>query len=212
MTTYLTGMRHWAWAPAFKPRFEIDDANRLTLVESPARTPAEFVALFDSQQRFFDAVRDHDLWVKRLPVAWSPFGSSLLHRSGFARIALTLYEKSGREAKPWIVDEKSECHRLIREIALRMKREVEASGARFRLIVLPDQLDLRDREQNGKTYWSALVDAWKVAGMEVFDLTESFRAVNGAENKEMWAPEGHYSPEANRIVAEALARYLESAR
>ncbi len=207
-TVYWPALSHYTPNVAYKPRFEFGAKGELELVACPARSLDDLVSLTTSQSRWLAAVGPHDAWVERSPLAYAPFGSSLLHRSGFARLALTALERRGRRADDFLLDETSEPHRLARAIAREMNREVRASGARFRVIVLADRAELEDLGAKGRASWRTLVDGWRADGVEVFDTSSAALAAGMQRDARFWAPGGHYSAEGNRVIAEALEAEL----
>jgi hypothetical protein len=204
LTTYQPCLAHWTYAPLFKPRFELDPSGAPRLVENPAPTPERALALLDSQALFVAAVGAHDRWVRGSPLAYAPQGSSLLHRSGAGRLALTWLERGGRDAAAAVGDPGSECHRLVAALVRATRAEAEARGARFRLLVLPDRDDLAARAARGAPYWGALVEELRAEGVEVLDLSEALVGAGALRGAALWAPGGHYSAEGNRVVARAL--------
>lgn len=206
VTMYLPAMRHYAWSPAFKPRYVFDASGRMVLQPNPARTPKDFVRLLSGGERFHQDVAPFDAWVQRSPTAYAPTGTSWMHAFATTRAWLTWSERGGRDARDFVLDVNGECHRIVRDVVVTAKDECEALHARFRLLVLPDRDDLRDRIERGRPYWSALSEAWKGANVEVIDLTDDLLAAHAAEDDAFWAPSGHYSAAGNRVVADALSR------
>jgi hypothetical protein len=222
-TTYLPAMRHWLPSIAFKPRFVLGDDPgpgpgpdsdlglelRLELEPNPAPTLERLLELFSSQSDFLAAVGHSDVWVRRAPAAWAPFGASLAHRFACTRLVLTLDEHRDREPEPWLADRSGEVFRLMVAIPAAMKREVEARGARFRVLMFPDRDGLREIAETRAKYWQALEDDLRARSIEVVDLTDALRAAGGERSDALWAPEGHYSANGNRAVALALAELLK---
>ncbi len=77
---------------------------------------------------------------------------------------------------------------------------------RARILVLPGRGDLLDARERGFGAWEPLADRLRAAGVEVVDLAPTLDAAGGPDNDALWAPGGHYSPLANRLVAETLSR------
>jgi hypothetical protein len=213
VTTYLPAMRHWSPSIAFKPRFVIDARGELELLPNPAPSLARLLELLSSQSEFLSAAGAHDEWIERAPAAWAPFGARLAHRFACARLWITLDEHRGRQPEPWLADSAGETFRLMVAISAAMKREVESSGARFRVLLFPDRDGLRELARTGRVYWRALEDELRSRSIEVVDFQDALRASGGETNDALWAPEGHYSAAGHRIVARRLADLLrETAR
>lgn len=195
----------WARGVLFKPRFVLAADGALELVESPAREPSDVPRLLHDQRALFEAVAETDLWVRRVPAAFAPLGSRWVHRTALGRLVMTWREHGDREIAPWLRDETSEVFRLHRALVLALRDEVAARGARFRLVVLPSGLALAQRARDGRGYWEGLTDELRAAGVEVLDASKALQAAGGAEEPGLWMPEGHYSPEANAVVAREIA-------
>lgn len=209
---YPPTQRHWTGVVHVKPRFVLDASGALELVPSPASSLGELVTLLSDQDRFLERVGARDAWVQRCPSAYEGSGTSAWHHSAFARLLVTRLERGEREARPHVLDAGSEVRRLALGIVRELDREVRANGARFRVVILPDQLDLVDRAERGTGYWQGLVDEITSAGIEVADLAPAFAAVGAQSDARYWAPEGHYSADGNRIAAEAVLEHLARAR
>jgi len=204
--------RHWTGVVHMKPRFVLDAEGELELVPNPASSLGELVALLSNQELFLDRVGARDAWVQRCPAAYQRSGTSLWHHSSIARLVVTRLERGDREARPYVLDADSEVRRLALAIVRELDREARANGARFRVLILPDRLDLVDRDERGSGYWQGLVDEMTKAGIEVADLAPAFATVGAQSEARYWAPEGHYSAEGNRIAAEAVLEHLARAR
>jgi hypothetical protein len=74
------------------------------------------------------------------------------------------------------------------------------------LLVLPGPDDLRSRAR-GHVYWQEWATRLGARGVRIFDLSETLLRLE-AEHRSIFAPEGHYTPEANAGVARALAGML----
>lgn len=208
LTLYWPAGRHWTHGVPFKPRFQLAGESGLELVPSPASSPAELVRLLREPGAFHEAVVGRDYWVDRTPAAFAPRWSSIWHYSALGRMLLTYRESGGRAPADLLADESSESVQLIQRIAVQMASEVEASGQRFRLLVLPDQSGLRRRREDGRAYWDDVADRIRAAGVEVVDLSDALVAADAIDTQTCWAPGGHYSAEGNRVIAEALREVL----
>ncbi len=209
---YPPAQRHWTNVLHVKPRFVLDTIGGLELVPSPARSLDDLVTLLSDQDRFLESVGRHDAWVQHRPSAYERFGTSVWHRSAFARLLVTALEDGGREAKPEVLDPDSEVRRLALALVRELADEVRANGARFRVFILPDRLDLADRVEHGAAYWDGFVTDLTRAGIEGLDLAEGFASVSAQSDDRYWAPDGHYSAEGNRIAAETVVEHLTRSR
>lgn len=208
VTCFTPACQHWTGIVRFKPRFVLDPAGGLRLLPSPARDLAGVVRLLDDQRAFLDAVGDSDAWVRRAPLAYAPRGSSFLHHSAVGRLALTAQEARGRDLEAAMFDGGSEVRRVTSAIVHTAHEETEAIGARFRLLVLPAREDLLPLATGEEPYWSAFVASLRAGGVEVLDLSPALLAAGVLRDEACWAPQGHYSPRTNAIVARVLGELV----
>ncbi len=201
-THYAPAYYRWTTMSAFKPRFVPGepDGPRLRLVANPVREPADYVHLLTDQEAFVDAIGETDLWVRRAPLAFAPRGSSWTHWFATTRLAITLHESGGRAREDWLGDPESEVYVVMRELLLAFAEEANAAGARFRVVVVPSRADLVLRRDRG-AFWEDLL---RDADVDVFDASDALTAAGAIEDEKLWMPGSHYSPAANRVVADAL--------
>jgi hypothetical protein len=206
---YPPAHNHWSTMLAFKPRFVLgSEEDETTLVPSPARDHAALHALLTDQALFFAAMTPADLWVARTPAAYAPRGSSWTHWFATTRLFVTWLESGDRDPAPYLRDRDGEVYRLLRALVLRLAREAREAGARFRLVVLPCLPDLRQARGPEGAYWLGLVEDLAARGIECIDTTPALLAARADDQPRFWMPGTHYSPEANRVVADELERVL----
>lgn len=193
---------------SFKPSFSLDASGALLLHPSPAQTPEDIPRLLRDPDAFLDALEEGDRWIQRVPAAYLPLGAHWLHHTTLGRVALTAQERGGRDYRALMADSRSDVYRLNRELVLTLAHEVEATGARFRLVVLPSAPDLEGLDGGGPAYWQAFVEDLSKSGVAVLDLTPALlrAGLRDVRSGEFWMPEGHYSPRTNQLVADEIAR------
>ena len=195
----------------FKPRFSLNSSEVLELHESPTRRPEDALRLIRDHEAFLDAIGDNDPWIARARPAYMGHGTHWLHYTSLGRVLLTLHERRGRDVPSLLHDKESEVYRLNRAIVTQLAREVEAMGARFRLLVLPGGLELEEVRANGQGHWESLVTDWRGEGIEVFDLSSALLEAGVVAGETYWMPGGHYSPPTHEIVVDAIAaKWAES--
>jgi len=208
-TLYRPAQRHWSSFVGFKPRFVLA-GDRLESIPNPARELGDVARLIGDQRAFLDAVGEHDLWVRRAPLAYAPRGSHWSHHFALPRLGLTLHERAARTPAAAFADG-SEAVRVLHAIVLAAQRVSEAAGARFRLSILPSRTDVEFHRAEGRGYWRDFVDGLVADGVEVVDLTEVLDRAWRPNAPPLWTDGGHYTRSGNRIVAaELLRRYRES--
>jgi len=196
--------RHWSSVAAFKPRFLLKGEGVLELAASPVRTFADYDRLMSDQAALFDALGATDYWVRRCPAAFEPRGRSWTHWFATTRLALTWMEAGGRDDAGFLTVDHP-----VRALALALldeyEREATSMGARLRVVVVPARSDLRYARAEGSRYWANVVQAIAARGVAVLDCADALADAGAVDDDDLWMPGNHYSPQANRIVAEALA-------
>jgi hypothetical protein len=188
----------------FKPCFTLGEDDSLIPHPSPARVPEDIPRLLRDPLAFLAGVEGADRWIARVRPAHLPLGSHWTHKTALGRLALTFYERGGRDTQALLADRESEVFAINRTIVLALRDEVERSGARFRLLLLPGELDLRGLSGNDRPYWKSWTEELELQGVEVLDVTSELLRAGVEPGAEFWMPEGHYTPHSNRLVAEAI--------
>lgn len=191
-----------------KPRFRLTGDGELVLLPNPASSLQEVHDLLSSPERFLEAMIERDHWVARCPDAWAPIGSRPSHHTALGRLELHLRERGDREVAPFLLDADSEVFQLSLALVLRIRSEVEETGARFRFLVYPGIADLHAVKSGSTRYWGRFLDQLEARGVDVFELTGCLLRAGGPERRELYMPQGHWSPEGNRLVATELLRLL----
>lgn len=202
---YRPALSHWSVTVAFKPRFGLAADDALVLIPHPARSLADVVRLTGDAAAFVATVGDDDAFVAGVRPAYLPRGSHWSHHTALGRIAWTLLDRAGREPATMLAEPDHEVFRVTRAIGRTMAGEVAATGRTFRLLVLPDREDLGRTNTDGTPVWSALSAAWRADGIDVLDLSDALRAGGAPDAANLWAEGGHYSRDANALVAARLA-------
>lgn len=201
---YRPALRPWSPTVAFKPRFELDAQGALLAVPQPCRSLTELLALVDDPDRFVAAVAPHDAFVARWPSAWARQGSFVWHWSATSRLFVTLLCTRNRDPHVLLADPTGEVAKVTAAIGEQMAREVHASGAAFRILLLPDRDGLRALRAGGHASWQRLVERWRGAGIRVDDPGDALDPGDAAA----WSEGGHYSAAGNAAVARALSSTL----
>lgn len=196
---------HWSIDVAFKPRFTLASDGMLVVQSNPAASLADIVRLLHDQSALLE-VLNGDPWVARAPRAYAPRGSSWMHHSFSGRLALTLWERSGRDFENCF-DEEHEFGQLYSGIVRTMASECSRRGITFRVLVLPGEDDLLARAEVGRGYWQDWAERLQAEGLSVIDLSPAF-PVLGQRAATLFAPGGHYTVEASELVAHALSAEL----
>lgn len=190
----------------FKPCFQLDAEGALELLPCPVREPRDTPRLLRNPKAFADAMNGKDLWIERSPWAFQPLGDHWSHQLASGRLALTMHERMGRDASEHLIDSDGEVYQLNLAILLTFAKAVEASGARFRLIIMPSTEEIRVIGADGEGFWDGLVQDLREKDVEVHDLARDLNSLSVVPGKKHWMPQGHYSPHGNQLVADCLER------
>lgn len=207
---YRPALRHQETSVAFKPRFLFDDDGELMLAPCPARSLEQVAVLASSALNMseFGSVK-HDMWMDRSPAAYAPAGFDWTHYYATTRLWITRAEGQRRDPAPWLLDGDSEVSTVLHAVIQAMAETARAAGARFRVLVLPDRKGLAwTAEHAGSRYWQRALDALDAVGIEVFDTTDALLEAGALEDDGFWQPQGHYSPLANTVVADAILGHV----
>ena len=195
-----------------KPRFQFDEAGEMTLLPPPIRRLDDWRKVLDDPAsiRSWGA---NDQWYEPLIYANPVYDFSAL-----ARLASTAWIRfANRYLDPDRVfigdqfNQDSEAYRLQMRIFERFAARVEQSGARPLILILPSRGELTAALNGSENVYAMLKKSLNDLGIEHIDATEAFLSAPDRSNINAWfAPNGHYSPEGNRIVASWLGPELRA--
>jgi hypothetical protein len=194
--------------PLAKPRYVLA-GDRLALLPSPAAQP--------------DLLKD-PTWVEANlgpQDAWYAPGRLIagrLDRLELTRWLVTMrYRLERQESLSWglawaarMYRPGGEAFQVTAAVLEGFAGQVRADGATPVVLVFPtrDEIAAR-RDGQGRLPHALLLDRLRSAGVATLDLTDYLgEAASSAELADLMAPEGHYSPGGNAVVARALADRL----
>lgn len=202
ISCYRPTLRRYTPTVATKPRFELDGAGT-RLIPHAARSAADLVRIVRDPARFAE-VAAADGYARRWPSAYSAALSHPAHWFATTRLLLTYLERGGRDWEQHLRASDGPCFKLAERILGMFAEEVRATGAQFRVLILPDYDSLLPAVASDQP-WTRLVTALEDAGIEVFDTAPALRRANVTEIADYWATNGHYAKGCNGVVAAALA-------
>ena len=108
---------------------------------------------------------------------------------------------------------REEAKLVFRELVRRWKREVEADGAAFHFVLLPNPSDGWGWDGAASWFRAVREDAAWSGEVGIFDLRECFVAAVPSYKYDDWsfANDRHWNAAANMLAAACLYRYLEGA-
>jgi hypothetical protein len=180
--------------PFSKPRFVLE-GGELGVVNVPPLPPRDALEVLRDPRGW--ELLPWELYVEgeRETKFWQH--SRLLCRLFCSRSSLGKYKR-----------EDSRAFQLAIRIIQRFHDEVQAAGARFVIVNLPDPDELgQARDGEPAPHVSALLAELERRGMAVVDPTpELLEQAERESFAELFAPQEHFSPSGNRVIAEVLAR------
>lgn len=184
-----------------KPRYELD-GDRLVLVENPMRELSGYRELLARPERELPRLGAHDLFFQVRP-----------HEGAFD-LPLTRVVKSLRWSwTDWRLgvtggsyDTSAEPFRVTAAIVEAFAATVSRNGSLPIFVVYPRRRDVERFRRGGSRHYAALIDHCRARGVRVIDLVESLGNAGAPLDALMVR---HYTAAGNRVVAEAIWRYLE---
>ena len=184
-----------------KPRYVLD-GGRLVLVENPMRDLAGYRERLAHPERELARLGAHDLFFQVRP-----------HEGAFD-LPLVRVLKSVRWAwADWRLgvsggsyDTRGEPFQVTAAIVEAFAATVSRNGSLPIVVVYPRRRDVERFQRDGSRHYAALIDHCRTRGIRVIDLVESLGS-GGARLDALVSR--HYTAAGNRVVADAIWRYLE---
>lgn len=209
VSVYRPAYYHGTGGTAVKPRFALDDREKLVLAPCPVSTREELQTVLETRA-LLPVLLETDYWVQRAPRAYT--GSPLFLSSLF-RILYSRYENAGRDPLPYYADTGSEPFRVTARVLEAFHAEAIDDGARQAyVLIFPSPPALRAAAAADSPWskpWKTLTDRLQTNGIPVIDVTDAL-AVRARERglETLVELSGHYSAGGNDVVAEVLAERL----
>jgi hypothetical protein len=184
-----------------KPRYKLAE-GRLVLVDNPMRDLSGYRELLANPERELARLGAHDLFFQVRP------------HEGALDLPLMRVVKSFRWSwTDWRLgvnggsyDASGEPFRVTAAIVEAFAATVSRNGSLPIFVVYPRRRDVERFQRNGSRLYAALIDHCRARGIRVIDLVESLGS-GGAPLDTLVLR--HYTAAGNRVVAEAIWRYLE---
>ena len=178
--------------PLSKPRYALQ-GDVLELINYPALPPSMLMEVYEDFDRHpLSAYEFYYSGASPVPDWWP-----------LPRLANLIYQATAKPSKP--SDDfgpDSERGRLGKAIADAFAKDVAASGASFMVVHLPVQFELASYHNGGRSPYTFL--------LKYLEATYSYLPVEALLGPEFiepryWGGTGHYGPEINQAIGEALA-------
>lgn len=184
-----------------KPRFELD-RGRLVLVENPMRELGGYRELLAHPERELPRLGAHDLFFRVRP-----------HEGAFDLPVVRVIKSLRWVWNDWRLgvsggsyDTSGEPFQVTAALVEAFAAAASRNGSLPIVVVYPRRRDLERFRHNGSRHYAALVDHCRARGIRVVDLVEGLGS-SGAPVDVLVLR--HYTAAGNRVVAEAIWRYLE---
>ncbi len=205
VTAYRPAYNHDAGLAFVKPRFRLDDTDKLRLVPNPAKSVEQWREMVESG-RLLDTLNETDYWVRRAPLAYR---ESPLFWSSFGRLGYAAYENGGRRTSDYYQDTESEPFKVSFEILKTFRARAIADGAEQAVVLLfPDRLALSELLDDKPPYWEPMLKHLRAAQVPVWDVAPALAKAARSTGIDALFNKVHYSPKGEAVVAETLAAKL----
>jgi hypothetical protein len=198
--------------PLVKPRFVLSAGGELELVASPVRVPADYARYLDRPEAVIE-LGHGDAWYE--PAIYK---NPVYDLSATVRLLTGLWVKVRRRyvdrdrlVRDGVFNRASTAFAVHTALFERFAARARTAGMVPLVVIFPDRESLVRRQAGRAPIFTPLVDELRARGIDYLDLTEAFLAREVTQPPDGWfMPLGHYSPSANRLVAEWLGpRLLE---
>ena len=184
-----------------KPRYELAE-GRLTLVENPVRDLSGYRELLAHPSRELPRLGAHDLFFQVRP-----------HESALDLPLMRVVKSVRWSWTDWRLGVSGGCYdasgepfRVTAAIVEAFAATVSRNGSLPIFVVYPRRRDVERFQRDGSRHYAALIDHCRARGIRVIDLVESLGS-GGAPLDTLVVR--HYTAAGNRVVADAIWRYLE---
>lgn len=188
-----------------KPRYVIRN-DSLLLIPNFMNTSEQYNSLLINTELTLQVLGEHDYFYNKKynsTKLLDNFSIVKLYKIFVHQIKLRLYPdviiKNG-----WYNAE-SEAYRVTIQLFDEFYNDVKNSGQRPIIIVFPHYKDFRRHINNKKKQYQPLIDYFDENKYEYIDL---IHALEGYKEKELFS--GHYSPKANKLIAEIIYLYINN--
>jgi hypothetical protein len=191
-----------------KPRFRLRDAE-LVLLPNPFPEPTDMRRFLANEEQTLKRMGRDDhhyrLGYSAGPLDWSPTVRLTKMVGALGR------QRSGRIlGNEGVYEVESEAYRVTLTLLQKFYREVLEHGSLPIVLIYPDGPDLRSHRRGDPTKYEPLLGDLELLGFAYIDLMDAFdERVDSTSFEDLTIrPWAHYTPLANRIVAEHVGRYL----
>ena len=189
--------------PIAKPRFSIS-GEKLALIPNPMQSLDDYKMFLHNPRKFLSRAGAEDYYYQKR------YKSGLFDWSPTVRISSIFFNTIKPVKDDIVVDgfysETSEAFRVTKAIFSSFYNAVKKDQAMPIIVIFPNRNDIDRYSRQKQKRYSPILSYFNSKGYAYIDLADTFQAAM-AEHKIQDLCAGHYSPLANRLVAETLLRY-----
>lgn len=190
-----------------KPRFVLSANGNLRLIPSPIHSESEYWAYYNKPE-LVTLLGENDYWYSSLvyenPLYDYSLGIRMMSQSlSVARRKLLARNNMMSNGR---LNPSSEAFEITKRILERFYQRTTEHGSVPIIVLFPGEEILANNGEQHPPAYEPLATYLQSQNMDHLDLVQAFRGPVSRERHFM--PGRHYSPEANRLVAEAISEYL----
>ena len=191
-------------APLFKPRFLLGPEGELTLVECPVRDRKDYQVILDYPSAVTQFGKN-DQWYCPLVYA-NPvhdYSATVRLMSAAGTRLWRRYVHKDRLIRGGVFNSRSSAFKIQCAVCEAFVEAIRAAGAQPLIVIFADRKGVQaKRRGKERLVYDPLMEHLRARGIDFVDAAEAFGGLAGQVCESEWfAPDGHYSPAGNRIVA-----------
>ncbi len=188
--------------PLAKPRFVLSGVT-LSLIPNPISSLDQYQQLLQYPESLLPVLGSHDAYYQ------ASYSRSLFSFSATYRLCQMLFSRFSGNAgvRNEVYDSSSQAYKITEGLFDAFTSTVRSQGSQPVVILFPDRVHLSSYQRTGKKIYQPLLDFFAEKGVSVIDAFDIF-AVRPDTDLDPLFTGVHYSPAANRKIAESVWEYL----
>jgi hypothetical protein len=187
----------------------LDADGELSLLECPVRGRADYERLLERPQDVV-ALGRHDQWFEPAVYKNGLHDCSAAVRLGSAAV-VRLHRRFDRDRliRGGVFNADAPAFKIQCKLFEEFVKLARERNAQPLVVFLPEKAAVRARREGRPAVYDPLLEHLKGRQVGCLDAADAFAGAGDGGDVERWfAPDGHYSPEGNRVVASWLAGEL----
>lgn len=194
--------------PLSKPRFQLKN-GQLTLIENPMQRLSQYRELLKNPETMLPLLGRNDEFYQ---TSHKSSALDILPSYRLITVLSHLYGDTGQIIRNGRYQVTSDAYQITVALLDQFYRTVQEDHALPVILIFPEPADIARYHKDGTKRYSPLIDYLSSRNYRYLDLMAAFSDPNNRmEMKELFVPPhfNHYSPGANRMVAESIRQYLQ---